>query len=153
MKIESYKEEFVYSKNEQNLDEKTQTIIRNAMQNNSAIGFIAGYYDDPLTIVYVSEFFLHNLNYDYDTFMQVTNGSLKNLIYGENNTFLRKDHFKDIHGQGEGQILSQEGVILDVHFYKEDSEDVEGEPIWILSACVNETQKRWNSFSFSGHYY
>lgn len=147
MKRESYKEEFVYSKNEQNLDEKTQTIIRNTIKNNSAIGFIAGYYDDPLTIVYVSEFFLHNLNYDYDTFMQVTNGSLKNLIYGENNTFLRKDHFKDIHGQGEGQILSQEGIILDVHFYKEDSEDVEGEPIWILSACVNETQENLNLVS------
>ena len=144
MKRESYKEEFVYSKNEQNLDEKTQTIIRNTIKNNSAIGFIAGYYDDPLTIVFVSEFFLHNLNYDYETFMQVTKGSLKNLIYGENNSFLRKDRFKNIHGQGEGQMLSQEGIILDVHFYKEDSEDVEGKPIWILSASINAMQENLN---------
>lgn len=34
-----------------------------AIESNQAVGVIAGYYDEDLTIAYVREFFLHNLGY------------------------------------------------------------------------------------------
>ena len=50
--------------------------------------FMTGHYDENLTITNVSGFLLYNLGYDYKEFMEITKGSLKNLFYGENRSFL-----------------------------------------------------------------
>lgn len=54
------------------------------------LGFIAGYYDENLTIAYISEFFLHNLGYSYEEFMNRTSGSLKNVDLMEKTVLILK---------------------------------------------------------------
>lgn len=42
------------------------------------------------------------VGYDYKEFMEITKGSLKNLFYGENRSFLEIERFRKIQGEGEG---------------------------------------------------
>ena len=62
--------------------------------------------------------------------MEQTKGSLKNLFYGENVSFLEPERFRQIRGAGEGQILTADGTPVYVHLYKEDAVDADGRPLW-----------------------
>ena len=74
MKKQLYKEELLYSVEELQLSEEAYSAIQSTIYHNHAVGFIAGYYDENLTIAYISEFFLHNLGYSYEEFMNRTSG-------------------------------------------------------------------------------
>lgn len=142
MKSRIYKEEVFYAEEESKLGNAAYDTIRSTIQNNHAVGFIAGYYDEELTISYVSEFFLHNLDYTYDEFRKASNGSLKNLVFpGEHCSFLEKERYQKIHGAGEIRMRTKQGVPLDIHAFKTDTMDEDGTPMWVLSAHVDSTQE------------
>ena len=65
-----------------NWNRQNKEAIRKAIRNNSAVGFIVGKYDKDLTIVEVSDYFLYNLGYTFDGFMDDCNSSLKNVFFG-----------------------------------------------------------------------
>lgn len=69
--------------------------------------------------------------------MEQTKGSLKNLFYKKDATFLDNARFRQIQGGGEGQILTADGAPVYVHLYKKDAVDTDGTPIWILSVQMN----------------
>ena len=64
-----FEEENLYIVGESHLCEETYAAIRKTIENNQAVGVLAGYYDRDLTIAYISEFFLHNLGYTYEEFI------------------------------------------------------------------------------------
>jgi Response regulator receiver domain len=126
---------------ESHLCEETYAAIRKTIENNQAVGVLAGYYDRDLTIAYISEFFLHNLGYTYEEFMEKFSGSLKNVFCGQNCTFAKIERFKKIHGVGEAQMLNKEGAPVNVRVYKKDTIDSEGNALWILSTHIDEMQE------------
>ena len=69
MNTELFKGEKLYSSGDFKLCRESYAAISIALEDNQAVGIIAGYYDEDLTIAYVSEFFLHNLGYGYEEFM------------------------------------------------------------------------------------
>lgn len=84
------------------LTDANQATIRRALQMNHAVGFLTGYYDEPLTITYFSDYLLSSLGYTYDEFLQKTQGSLRTLFHGENQSFLEPERFRTLSGEGEG---------------------------------------------------
>ena len=137
MSSKIFQEGILYSNNPLHLTKENYTRIHNSIAQNHAVGFVTGYYDDALTIANISGYFLKNLGYTYDTFMDATSGSLRNLFYGENQTFLEADRFPDIHGNGEGQLLNARNLPVYARLFKDDSVDENGIPFWILSAQID----------------
>lgn len=136
-----FEEENLYIVGESHLCEETYAAIRKTIENNQAVGVLAGYYDRDLTIAYISEFFLHNLGYTYEEFMEKFSGSLKNVFCGQNCTFAKIERFKKIHGVDEAQMLNKEGAPVNVRVYKKDTIDSEGNALWILSTHIDEMQE------------
>ena len=54
--------------------------MRETIYHNGGVGTITGYYDAELSILSVSDLLLHNLNHSYESLMEQTKGSLKNLF-------------------------------------------------------------------------
>ena len=119
------------------LTETNQATIRKAIQMNHAVGFLTGYYDEALTITYFSDYLLSGLGYTYEEFLQKTNRSLRSLFYGENLTFLAPERFCVLQGEGEGEMVTKEGLPLLVHMYKTDDVDATGRPMWVLSVYTD----------------
>ena len=61
MKKRVFEEEKIYTVYQSNLTDQNFDSIRKAIQNNYAVGFLTGIYDENLTITNVSDFLLHNL--------------------------------------------------------------------------------------------
>ena len=51
---------------------------------------------------------------------------LKNIFYGENQSFLQIERFKKIHGSGEGQMVDKADAPVYVRMYKADTVDENG---------------------------
>ena len=111
--------------------------MQETIYHNGGVGTIAGYYDAELSILSVSDLLLHNLNHSYASLMEQTKGSLKNLFYKKDATFLDNARFRQIQGGGEGQILTADGSPVYVRLYKKDAVDTDGTPIWVLSVQMN----------------
>lgn len=141
MEQELFKEETIYSVGDSKLIENSYEVIKKTIKSNYAVGFVTGHYDEKLSISNVSGFLLHNLGYDYEEFMEVTKGSLKNLFYGENQAFLETERFRKIQGEGEGMILTKGNTPVYVRLFKKDSVDKNGDRIWILSARMDWMQQ------------
>lgn len=126
---------------EAQLSEENQEAIRMALQANHAVGFVMGRYDETLTITHVSSYFLHNLGYSYQEFLDFSKGSLRNIFYGNAHSFLQLDRFCALSGEGEGEMITKEGFPLLVHMYKTDTLSATGEPFWILSVYVDQMKE------------
>lgn len=111
--------------------------MRETIYHNGGVGTITGYYDAELSILSVSDLLLHNLNHSYASLMEQTKGSLKNLFYKKDAAFLDNARFRQLQGEGEGQILTADGSPVYVRLYKKDAVDTDGTPIWILSVQMN----------------
>lgn len=120
------------------------------------VGFLSGYYDEKLSIACVSSYFLQSLGYEYDEFMEISSGSLKNIFYGENQSFLDVERFKKIHGIGEGRMINKADAPVYVRMYKADSVDEYGNRLWVLSVqtdWVQQNLKLINNVLKSGMWY
>ncbi len=132
-----YQEERIYTKKQ--LTEKNYETIRYAIGQNNAVGSVSGYYDEQLSILHMSGFFLENLGYEYDDLMKVSEGSLKNLVYAEDRRFFELHEFVEMEGKHECRMLTKDGTPAYVQMYKCDSVDGNGTPIWILSVRMDWT--------------
>ena len=130
-------EDGIYSSDMTKLGDNVFQSMQKTIQNNGGVGTITGYFDDDLSILSISDLLLHNLGYSYESLMAQTKGSLKRLFYGENTSFLEGDRFHRIHGAGEGQILTADGSPVYVRLYKENTTDVDGKPVWVMSVQIN----------------
>ena len=156
MGSQRFEEDIVYSQEKVNWNRQNKEAIRKAIRNNSAVGFIVGKYDKDLTIVEVSDYFLYNLGYTFDGFMDDCKSSLKNVFFGENTHFLQKDRFQFIHGQGEGQILTHDHVPVHVRMFKTDFVSEENVKYWVLSVQMDWMQQNMhlvNDAIHSGFWY
>ena len=127
----------IYASDTVKLGENAFRVMHETIHNNGGVGTITGYYDAELSILSVSDLVLHNLNHSYESLMEQTQGSLKNLFYKKNATFLDNARFRQIQGEGEGQILTADGSPVYVRLYKKDAVDTDGTPIWVLSVQMN----------------
>lgn len=141
MDKELFEEQAIYAQDLSKLNADCKRTICETVKYNQAVGFLTGYYDEALTISSVSDFLLHNLGYTYEEFMQASGGSLKNIFHPENITFLKLERFKNIHGSGEGQMLTKNNGAVYVRMYKEDCLDADGRLLWVLSTHIDEMQQ------------
>lgn len=130
-------EDGIHSSDMAKLGNSALQAMQKTIQFNGGVGTITGYFDAELSILSVSDLLLHNLGYSYASLMQQTGGSLKRLFYGENVTFLENERFRQIHGEGEGQILTADGSPVCVRLYKENSADADGTPLWVISVHMD----------------
>ena len=137
MGVIGYRKEKHYSIDDNVIGDCAKEHIKNAIKHNNAVGTIIGYYDEALTIISVSDYLLYNLGYSIEEFKETAKGSLYNIICGENTSWAELDRFRDIHGAGEGEMLTSDGTPILVRLYKEDSVDENGKEIWILSVGVD----------------
>ena len=130
-------EDGIHSSDMAKLGNSALQAMQKTIQFNGGVGTITGYFDAELSILSVSDLLLHNLGYSYASLMRQTNGSLKNLFYGENVTFLENERFRQIHGEGEGQVLTADGSPVCVRLYKENTADADGTPLWVISVHMD----------------
>jgi hypothetical protein len=71
----------------------------------------------------VDNLLLHSTGYIFDTFMEQTKGSLRNFFYDEED-ILEREHFLQLHGTGEAQIITADGTVNNVRLCKEDATDL-----------------------------
>ena len=137
MKFDSKFTDEIYTSNTAKLGENALRTMQNTIYHNGGVGTITGYYDAELSILSVSDLMLHSLNHSYESLMEQTKGSLKNLFYKRGAAFLDNARFRQLQGEGEGQILTADGSPVYVRLYKEDAADTDGTPIWVLSVQMN----------------
>ena len=137
MKFDSRLTDEIYTSDTVKLGESAFQAMQETICHNGGVGTIAGYYDAELSILSVSDLLLHNLNHSYESLMEQTKGSLKNLFDQKDATFLDNARFRRIQGGGEGQILTADGSPVSVRLYKKDAVDTDGTPIWVLSVQMN----------------
>ena len=110
--------------------------VQKTLENNGGVGIMTGSYDQNLSILSVNNLLLHSTGYTFDTFMEQTKGSLRNFFYDEEDR-QERDHFLQLHGTGEAQILAADGTVNNVWLCKEDATDEAGRQIWVMSVQVN----------------
>ena len=137
MKFDRRLTDEIYTSDTVRLGKNAFQAMRATIYHNGGVRTITGYYDAELSILSVSDLLLHNLNHSYASLMEQTKGSLKNLFYKKDATFLDNARFRQIQGGGEGQILTADGSPVYVRLYKKDAVDTDGTPIWILSVQMN----------------
>ena len=108
----------IYTSDTVRLGKNAFQAMRETIYHNGGVGTITGYYDAELSILSVSDLLLHNLNHSYESLMEQTKGSLKNLFYKKDATFLDNARFRQIQGGGESQILTADGSPVYVRIYK-----------------------------------
>ena len=156
MECTTLQEDVLYSQNTSKLTPESIAAIQNTVQRSQPVGVVAGLYDEALTITDVSGFFLKNLGYEYEDFCRVTGCSLRALFYGENQSFLAPERWPLITADGDGQLLTKDGVPIFARLYKMDSTNSDGAPIWILSAQMDWVRQNLhlvNSVMRSGIWY
>lgn len=136
-----YREQHLYSEEAVPFCEETYETIRSSIYENHAVGFLAGYYDERMTIACVSEFFLHNLGYSYEKFMETTENSLLNIVCTDDRTIVEAERFRRIQGEGELRMLSRDGAALNVYCCKKDTADANGRMMWVLSVHMERMQE------------
>lgn len=156
MECTTLQEDVLYSQNTSKLTPESIAAIQNTVQRSQPVGVVVGLYDEALTITDVSGFFLKNLGYEYEDFCRVTGCSLRALFYGENQSFLAPERWPLITADGDGQLLTKDGVPIFARLYKMDSTNSDGAPIWILSAQMDWVRQNLhlvNSVMRSGIWY
>ena len=130
-------EDGIHSSDMAKLGNSALQVMQKTIQLNGGVGTITGYFDAELSILSVSDLLLHNLGYSYASLMQQTGGSLKRLFYGENVSFLENERFRQIHGEGEGQVLTADGSPVCVRLYKENTADADGVYfVWLVLSAI-----------------
>ena len=81
MKLNNILTDEIYTSDTVKLGENAFRVMQETIHNNGGVGTITGYYDAELSILSVSDLVLHNLNHSYESLMEQTKGSLKNLFY------------------------------------------------------------------------
>ena len=142
--LETYTEKVLLMKDRAVISEENSAAIQYALEMNNAVGVIAGYYDEKLTIFFVSNLFMKNLGYTTADFAECTGGSLKNIILDEDRCFFEGDAFSSASGEELRRMVTKDGTPVFVRMFKTESYDSDGVPIWVLSVRIE-----WDAQNFS----
>ena len=99
MKFDRRLTDEIYTSDTVRLGEDAFQTMQETIYHNGGVGTITGYYDAELSILSVSNLLLHNLNHSYESLMEQTKGSLKNLFYKKDAAFLDNARFRQIQGR------------------------------------------------------
>lgn len=128
-----YREEQLYLDKEEQIGQEAMEVVRKVIAMNNSVGSVVGYYDENLTILSVSDYLLNTLDYSQEEFSAFSQRSLKKVFSGGSVSWLEAERFRQIHGIGEGQMLTGDGTPVAVRLYKDDAKDSNGVPIWVMS--------------------
>ena len=107
MKFDRRLTDEIYTSDTVRLGKNAFQAMQETIYHNGGVGTITGYYDAELSILSVSDLLLHNLNHSYASLMEQTKGSLKNLFYKKDGTFLDNARFRQLQGEGKAGSLQQ----------------------------------------------
>ena len=107
MKLNNRLTDEIYTSDTVKLGENAFQAMQETIYHNGGVGTITGYYDAELSILSVSDLVLHNLNHSYASLMEQTKGSLKNLFYKRDATFLDNARFRQIQAKERAGFLQQ----------------------------------------------
>lgn len=143
-KIATFHEDMVMMDGISDITASEQNAIRKALTNNSAVGIVAGYYDDKLTISMASTDFWNNLGYGYEDYTEYRELSLLDMVDADDLELFEPESFTDVSGSFEFRILKKGGAPEYAYAFKTESEDSAGRRQWLLSVRVdhNEIESR-----------
>lgn len=132
-----YTEKVLILKPDEEIAGDSCNALMHSLAMNNAVGSIGGYYDEDLTILFMSSFFMNNLGYEkYEDFIQTTAGSLKNLIFRGDLQYFEGNRFREGSGAGLFHMMMKDGTPIYVRTFKTESTDKNGTPIWVMSVRV-----------------
>lgn len=138
-KIVTFQEDMVMMDGVSGITASEQEAIRKALTNNNAVGIVAGYYDEKLTISMASTCFWQNLGYNYAEYtgMADHSHSLLDLIAPKDRKLFAPEVFPGTAGNFEFYILKKDGTPACAYAFKAESADASGRPQWLLSVRVS----------------
>ena len=107
MKFDRRLTDEIYTSDTVRLGKNAFQAMQETIYHNGGVGTITGDYDAELSILSVSNLLLHNLNHSYESLMEQTKGSLKNLFYKKDAAFLDNARFRQIQGREKAGSLQQ----------------------------------------------
>ena len=131
-----YTEKIILLDSDKDIIKNSNDAIMQSISMNNAVGTIGGYYDDDLTMLFISDFFLHNLGYSFDEFSNMTGVSLKKMIYPGDLKYFENQSFRNGSGAGLFHMMMSDGTPIYVRTFKTESTDKNGTPIWVMSVRV-----------------
>lgn len=103
------------------------------LRENHPVGVASGYYDETLTIVALSEFFLSDLAYAPDDFVRQTGASLAKLMVSTPLFPFSREDFRRLQGAGCFYMLTADGTPRLMYVVKKDITDETGREQWVIS--------------------
>ena len=134
--INTISEQEVFTTDKRKINASASRAMECALKQNQPVGTISGYYDEALTIWAVSSYFLENLGYSYQEFMDAAKGSFINMICSDPLYPFSRLDFQHSRGVGRLHMRDKNGASVFVRTVKTESADNDGRPVWILSAKV-----------------
>ena len=110
MKFDRRLTDEIYTSDTVRLGEDAFQAMQETIYHNGGVGTITGYYDAELSILSVSNLLLHNLNHSYESLMEQTKGSLKNLFYKKDAHSLTMHAFVRFRAEEKASSLRQMGL-------------------------------------------
>lgn len=136
-RITAFQEEVLVMNCEEELNDVDNEAIQYALGNNDAVGVVAGYYDEKISISFASHFFLKSLGYDYEDYMESTNNSLLSMVYREDWYLFELDKFTKMKGKREFRMVTKDGSLAFVNSFKTELMDKDKKPMWLLSVRIS----------------
>lgn len=136
-RMSAFLEELVLMNGETELNQAEQEAIRDALEHNSAVGIVSGYYDEKLTISMASQIFWNNLGYEHSTEIEPREYTLLEFVEQEERNLFEPDRFRNLKGQLNFHILSKTGKSVCVYAYKTEAADYSGRRQWVLSVRMD----------------
>lgn len=112
---------------------KNQAAISHVLEKNQAVGIAAGYFDDELRLLFVSQFFLDLIDYSFPEFLEKTEGSFLAVVDPADRNRVRDTAFAAVDNYDEFHLIKKNGRAVRVSAYKTISEDSDGKALWICS--------------------
>lgn len=132
----NYEEVFIAGK-DGTISAEARKSMDDVRSQNNPVGVISGYYDEKLSIWCVSEYFLRMLNYDYESFMTDTDGSLYRIVVDGSQYPFSGDILEQMNDYRECYMFRKDGSAILVRLLKTDSMDDKGRRVWVLSVRAN----------------
>ncbi len=152
--MKCYYKEHVYFGDDNKLEvtDEMQDKISRILTDNTAVGVVSGYFDDELTLNFISEFALNIIGYTYDDFIEVTDNHILNIVYGPDRAWYKgllkkliedKDSKEAQNGiRSEYRVLNRQGKPVWIQDVRTIGNDQDGHKIWISSVrLVDDIQK------------
>lgn len=132
-----YTEKVLLKKRDAGSLEENGEKIKQALSMNNAVGSVGGYYDNDLSILFMSDFFMKNLGYEYEEFMEAVGGSFRRLVCSQDLHYFELNNFRAGRGAGIFRMMMKDSTPVYVRTYKVESTDKNGVPIWIMSVRMS----------------